>query len=80
MKKREKTNEKIQVGKKVIVVYGNTYHIAVVISKEKGDGTTDRWQVKYEDGGVKHVKADEELSCFAGLANNVGDTYDGLTY
>ena len=48
----------------MIVAYGNTYHIAVVISKEKGDGTTDRWQVKYEDGGVKHVKADEELTCF----------------
>ena len=46
----------------MIVAYGNTYHIAVVISKEKGDGTTDRWQVKYEDGGVNHVKADEELS------------------
>ena len=64
LKKREKTKEKIQVGKKVIVSYGKTYHIAVVLSKEKDDGITDRWKVKYEDGGVEHVKAGDELSCF----------------
>ena len=64
LKKREKMNKKIQVGKKVIVSYGKTYHIAVVLSKEKDDGITDRWKVKYEDGGVEHVKAGEELSCF----------------
>ena len=42
LKKREKTNKKMQVGKKVIVAYGKTYHIAVVLSKEKDDAITDR--------------------------------------